>query len=420
VVNSEVVLASASPRRLALLRGAGLAVTLRPVDIDEVENANEAPDAFAERMAVTKAQRCQESCPGRVILAGDTVVTYSGKILGKPVSAEEAATMLRGLSNRTHQVVTGWAILGQDGDLQSGTVTADVDFEDLTEETIASYVLTGEPMDKAGAYGIQGQGGTLVRSYRGDFSTIVGFPLPTILSALSRIGVIESGLTAHRLRCIQGRIAAAAAECGRSPAEITIVGAGKSQSSDCLQRLYDLGMRHFGESYVQEFRQKVSCLPDDITWHFIGRLQRNKVKHLIPGTTYVQTVDSLRLAETIASNAQKTGNKISCLVQVNLGNEESKAGVSEAETELLIDQLSQFGSLSVVGLMAIPPRGGLSESRHWFRRLRRLRDNLATPERPLSELSMGMSADFDGAVLEGATMIRLGTILFGERGSKLK
>jgi len=415
VQNKKIILASASPRRLTLLSGAGLDVSVRPVDIAEVPRTGELPVDFARRMAVEKAEACRALGGDGVVLAGDTIVTHSGVILGKPSTKSHAAEMLRSLSGRSHEVVTGWALAHVDGHLESGTVTSTVTFESLDEETIERYVQTGEPMDKAGAYGIQGEGGALVASYTGDFSNIVGFPMPTILRALAERGVLNLGPMCQRVAAIRARIAVAAEQAGREPRDITIVAASKTQPVVVLKALYECGIRHFGESYVAEFGEKNEALPPDAQWHFIGHLQRNKVKRLLPGIATIHTIDSSRLGQSVAKRAQAAGVELPVLIQVNLGEEATKSGVMSAQAADLLGELIAMDGVLPVGLMAIPPRSGFAGARAWCRRLRALRDELATESHPLPHLSMGMSGDFDGAILEGATMIRLGTILCGPR-----
>jgi MAF protein len=406
-------LASASPRRRVLLEGAGFDVEVQPVDIEERAHAGEAPDDFALRMAVEKAT-AGKHIPDIPLLAGDTVVTIDGKILGKPRDAEDAARMLSMLSGRRHHVITGWA-LSHEGQLISGRNSAEVCFRDLSNADIDDYVSTGEPMDKAGAYGIQGYGGALVESYHGDFSAIVGFPLPDILATLAELGLGPGTEIGRRYATLRGRAAAAGAECNRPLESITLMGASKAQSVEALRAAYDAGLRHFGESYVQELIAKRPALPPDIHWTFIGHLQRNKVKFVVPGVRQIQTVGSTRLAEAIHKRALASDTVVECLLQINIASEQSKSGATAEEALGLLDAIKGMPGLSPVGLMAIPPRSGLAGARAWFRRVRALRDTLATPACPLTELSMGMSGDFDAAIIEGATQVRLGTALFGSR-----
>ena len=301
---TQLVLASGSPRRRVLLEGAGLGISVRIPEIDERPHPGEEPAHFAKRMAEEKARAVPQHNDDGPILAGDTIVTIDGEILGKPADPDDARIMLERLARRTHQVVTGWAIAHQ-GQIISGTRAAEVTFRDLTADDITAYIATGEPMDKAGAYGIQGHGGALVERYTGDFSTIVGFPLPDILSALAVMGFGSPDPIAQRLATVRGRLAAACHECDRSPDTVRIIGASKGQPNERLHAAYAAGLRDFGESYVQEWQEKEEILPGPVEWHFIGHLQRNKVRFLIPGVDSIQTVSSERLALAIARQAEK-------------------------------------------------------------------------------------------------------------------
>ena len=159
----------------------------------------------------------------------------------------------------------------------------------------------------------------------------------------------------------------------------------------------------------QELRPVTVC--SQTRMHFIGRLQRNKAARVVQRVARVHTIDSRRLADTISRLAGELGVHVRCLVQVNIGEEASKAGVSPDACEVLVDHLRGLPNVSVDGLMALPPRDGFAASRRWFRRLRILRDTLEQPGHALPHLSMGMSGDFDGAVAEGATFVRVGTAL---------
>ena len=177
----ELVLASASPRRRQLLSGAGFSLSVWPADIDETPKTAEKPGEFACRMAVEKCHAVARQGVGSWTVAGDTVVALGERVVGKPADPSEAVEMLRALSGKTHQVISGWCVNGPNGLSRSGINVAQVRFRSLTNDEIDAYVATGEPMDKAGAYGIQGQGGTLVSSYEGDFSSIIGLPLADVI-----------------------------------------------------------------------------------------------------------------------------------------------------------------------------------------------------------------------------------------------
>ncbi|MEE2757294.1 MAG: YggS family pyridoxal phosphate-dependent enzyme [Myxococcota bacterium] len=410
-----IILASASPRRLALLEGAGLRPRVEPAHIDETPLRAEQPRVFAERMAIEKADAIARTVSRACVIAGDTVVALGDEILGKPRDVEDAAHMLRRLSGQAHQVFSGWAVCDGAGRRVSGVAVSDVTFTDLSEGDIASYVASGEPMDKAGAYGIQGEGGRLVQRYTGDYSNIVGLPLADVLGALAHLDQFSRSPLAQKLAMIRGRVAVAAHESGRSPESVEVIAASKGQSLDRMRALRSAGVTSFGESYVSELLVKRPIFDSDTRVHFIGHLQRNKVRKLIPGVVSVQTVDSVRLGEEIGKRARMAQLELPILVQVNLGGEETKSGCAIDDLESLLNALRSIDGLCPVGLMAIPPRAGLASTRSWFRTLKDLRDSVATDESPIKHLSMGMSADFDAAIIEGATMIRLGTLLCGPR-----
>ncbi len=188
-----MILASQSPRRIELMREAGYDITVQPADIDESELPGESPLQLVERLARAKAQvvaeglSIAESAQPQTVVAADTIVAIDGKKLGKPADAADACAMLRSLSGRTHQVATGVCIVH--GDVcESFTEVTDVTFYELTDAQIEAYVATGEPLDKAGAYGIQGTGGRmLVRGISGDFYNVVGLPIARVKRELDRL-----------------------------------------------------------------------------------------------------------------------------------------------------------------------------------------------------------------------------------------
>ncbi len=184
----ELILASASPRRAELLSRLGLRFRAVPSHVREDGLDGETPEEHAERLAREKVLEVGRLHPGALVLAGDTVVVRDGGLLGKPLDEEDAVRMLRSLAGRTHQVVSGLALAFPDGSLRSGALTTEVEFRSLDERLIRRYVETGEPMDKAGAYGIQGLGGVLVKGIRGDYGTVVGLPLPLFLDLLEEGG----------------------------------------------------------------------------------------------------------------------------------------------------------------------------------------------------------------------------------------
>jgi septum formation protein len=187
-VGPDLVLASASPRRAELLARLGLRFMVVPSHVLEDGLDGESPQEHARRLAGEKALVVGRLHPGAIVVAGDTVVVRDGALLGKPIHQEDAVRMLLSLSGRTHQVVSGLALAFPGGSIRSGASTTDVEFRPFGEELARRYVETGEPMDKAGAYGIQGLGGVLVRRISGDYHTVVGLALPLFLDLLEEGG----------------------------------------------------------------------------------------------------------------------------------------------------------------------------------------------------------------------------------------
>lgn len=224
---------------------------------------------------------------------------------------------------------------------------------------------------------------------------------------------------------IQASVIRAAKECGRSPDEIRIIAVSKTQSSDIVQAALDAGITMFGENYAQEIKDKGAHFlhsPIVPEWHCIGHLQTNKVKMIAPYVTCVQSVDSERLATELNKAASQLGRTIDVLLQVNTSEEESKSGCEPHEITALTESVLQCNNLRIRGLMTIAAIADDQETvRPMFRWLRTLRDNLRIkfPETSFDELSMGMSSDFEAAIQEGATMIRIGTAIFGARAKKI-
>jgi len=223
---------------------------------------------------------------------------------------------------------------------------------------------------------------------------------------------------ASRLVRVQDRIRRACARAGRDPGEVTLVAVSKTKPAAAVADLHKCGQRLFGESYVQEALDKIESLAGlDITWHFMGRLQKNKAK-FIPGRfALVHTLDSLELAHMLHRKAEDLGLVQDVLLQVNLAAEPQKAGCDQKDLPALAEAVLGLPGLKLQGLMILPPWDQDPEkSRPWFAGLRRVRDELAAAVgAPLAQLSMGMSHDLEQAVEEGATLVRVGTDLFGER-----
>ncbi|HEY2031811.1 MAG TPA: YggS family pyridoxal phosphate-dependent enzyme [Myxococcales bacterium] len=203
---------------------------------------------------------------------------------------------------------------------------------------------------------------------------------------------------------VRTRIASACARAGRDPASVTLVAVSKTKPVELLRDAIAAGQRSFGENYAQEFRDKHEELPD-LDWHFIGALQTNKVKYVAGKATLVHTCDRLSLAQELSKRA---ASEQRVLLEVNIGREPQKAGVLPEDAPALLDQVRRLPKLRCDGLMCIPPSEG--DPRPHFAALRELGSKLG-----LRELSMGMSADYEVAIAEGATIVRVGTAIFGAR-----
>lgn len=221
----------------------------------------------------------------------------------------------------------------------------------------------------------------------------------------------------QRYQSVQQRLQAAAKRAGRDPEAIRLVAVSKKQPLEKIQAAADLGQLLFGENRVQELREKVPALPDRLTWHLIGHLQKNKIRQALPLVTMIESVDSLELARQIDRIAGELGFVPQVLLEVNLAGEASKYGFNPDELPSELEALLAFDHLEICGVMAIPPMVEEPEqARPYFVQLRELRDRLQTSAGvPFPELSMGMSADFEIAIEEGATMVRVGSALFGPR-----
>jgi hypothetical protein len=221
------------------------------------------------------------------------------------------------------------------------------------------------------------------------------------------------------LAAVRGRIAAAAARAGRRSDEVTLVAVTKGHPLETVREAAAGGLRDVGESRVQEALAKQRAWPDaPVRWHLIGHLQRNKAKLAVGRFVLIHSLDSRRLADALEGAAAAAGVVQDVLAEVNVAREPQKSGALPEEAEALVRHAAGLPHLRVRGLMTIAPYDAAVDVQHRvFRELRQLRDLLATSAVELAVLSMGMSADFEAAVEEGATMVRLGTILFGERVS---
>lgn len=223
----------------------------------------------------------------------------------------------------------------------------------------------------------------------------------------------------ENLEQVEEVISQACRDSGRARGDVTLIAVSKTKPAETLQEAYDLGVRVFGENKVQELTEKYEVLPDDIQWHLIGHLQRNKVKYIIDKAVLIHSVDSLRLAETIEKEAAKRDLTAKILIEVNVAKEESKFGVFPEDLEELVLKISEFPHVRIEGLMTIAPFvENPEENRPIFKHLRKLSVDIAKKNIDnvnMSVLSMGMTNDYRVAIEEGATMVRVGTGIFGAR-----
>lgn len=236
---------------------------------------------------------------------------------------------------------------------------------------------------------------------------------------------MEDNSIIEKTSAVYKRISAAAMKAGRNPDDIVLIAVTKTVGTMQIVEAIDAGLRIFGESRVQEAQKKVASdelrvLRSGIKWHLIGHLQGNKAKHAVRLFDLIHSIDSIGLAEEINRQAEKIGKVQDALIEVKLSDEESKHGVSKEGLFELLKSANRLENLHIKGLMAIPPYfDNPEDARPYFRELRGLRDTInesRTTHHALRDLSMGMSHDFEVAIEEGATMVRIGTAIFGERG----
>jgi len=227
----------------------------------------------------------------------------------------------------------------------------------------------------------------------------------------------------YNIAAVRARVEAAARRAGRQAADIALLGVTKTHAPERIREAYAAGLRLFGENRVQEFAAKASAVADlaDAEWHMIGHLQTNKAAKAVELFNAVDSVDSLKLAEKLDAAARKAGRKLPVLIEINVGGEAAKSGVAPDSRELeeLLLTAPRFEALEFRGLMTVPPfTDDPEDARPYFQKLRELRDAIAARKLPavhMDVLSMGMSHDFEVAIEEGSTCVRVGTAIFGER-----
>ena len=226
-------------------------------------------------------------------------------------------------------------------------------------------------------------------------------------------------MVAENYRMVDKKVEEACARSGRDPKDVTLIAVSKTKPIEMIEEAMEAGARVFGENKVQELCDKYEQLPKDLHWHLIGHLQRNKVKYIVDKAELIHSVDSLKLAEEISKEALKKNVEVNILIEVNVAEEESKFGVSVEETLALVEEIAKLPGIHIQGLMTIAPyTTDPEENRPVFRTLKKLAvdikkkniDNVC-----MDVLSMGMTGDYQVAVEEGATLVRVGTGIFGER-----
>lgn len=226
-------------------------------------------------------------------------------------------------------------------------------------------------------------------------------------------------MTGDNIDIVAKNIQAACGRAGRASKDVTLIAVSKTKPVSAIMEAYEHGIREFGENKVQELTQKAEVLPKDIRWHMIGHLQRNKVKYVVGKAALIHSVDSVRLAEEISREAVKKKISVSILIEVNIAGEDSKFGVSPGDTEALIREIAKLPGIHIEGLMTIAPYvDDAEENRQYFSALKQLsvdikRKNIDNVN--MDVLSMGMTGDYMVAVEEGASYVRVGTGIFGER-----
>lgn len=226
----------------------------------------------------------------------------------------------------------------------------------------------------------------------------------------------------ENLANVEKNIEQACKNAGRNRNEVTLIAVSKTKPVEMLQKIYDENIRDFGENKVQELCSKMEQLPSDIRWHMIGHLQRNKVKYIVGKVELIHSVDTYRLAEEINIQAKKQNVIVPILVEVNIAHEESKFGISAEDAILLVEEISRLENIRIKGLMTIAPYvENPEDNRLYFRKIKQLSVDITNKNIDnvsMEILSMGMTGDYMVAIEEGATMVRVGTGIFGERNYK--
>ena len=421
----RVILASASPRRAEILARVTWPFDVLPAEIDESRLGDEDPETHVRRLAREKALRLSREHRDAWVLGSDTVVAQGNDIFGKPVDDEDAFRMLSRLDAAPHLVLTGWAWARGGEAVLHGVSRSEVRFRRLSDAEIRAYVATGEPRDKAGAYAIQGGAAPFVESVQGSVTGVIGLPLEDVEDAARRLGIPEPisplppEAVALRLRAVRGEVAARTVAAGRAPESCRLVAVTKGHPPSLVHAAIAAGATDVGENYVQEGARKRAEVAElgsaaAARWHLIGPLQTNKAALAVRSFDLFHAIDRVEVAEALAKRASGT---VAGLLQVNVARDPKKAGVAPEDVVAHVRRLAQLPGFELRGLMTIGPLDAdAAATRRTFASLRQQVDDLrGMGYERVAELSMGMSDDYPEAIAEGATLVRLGTAIFGPR-----
>lgn len=421
----RVILASASPRRAEILARVTWPFDVLPAEIDESRLGAEDPETHVRRLAREKALRLSREHRDAWVLGSDTVVAQGNDIFGKPADDEDAFRMLSRLDAAPHLVLTGWAWARGGEAVLHGVSRSEVRFRRLSDAEIRAYVATGEPRDKAGAYAIQGGAARFVESVQGSVTGVIGLPLEDVEDAARRLGIPEPvsplppEAVALRLRAVRGEVAARTVAAGRAPESCRLVAVTKGHPASLVHAAIAAGATDVGENYVQEGARKRAEVAqlgaaDGARWHLIGPLQTNKAALAVRSFDLFHAIDRVDVADALVKRASGT---VAGLLQVNVARDPKKAGVAPEDVVAHVRRLAQLPGFELRGLMTIGPLDAdAAATRRVFAALRQQVDDLrGMGYERVAELSMGMSDDYPEAIAEGATLVRLGTAIFGPR-----
>lgn len=426
-----LLLASTSPRRFEILSQFGYKFSTHTLEVSEILNKNLNAKEQIQTLACKKMEEVLKTANTSkfkdfIALTADTMVVLNGQVLGKPKSFEEATQTLGQLSGQKHEVITAVALYCFE--TQKKIVFIDetqVWFHELSQKEIKNYVLTKEPFDKAGSYGIQGEGRFFVKKYTGSYWNVMGLPVEMLEKKLEELNWKVQKETTQRDRLAQRYFKICSQLRSQLHDGVELVAVSKKKTSEEIFNLYELGQRVFGESFIQESLEKQQRLigrTPEISWHFIGHLQRNKVKYAVGCFDIIHSVDRMELIEEIEKQIVRKNEKShkilkqKILLQVNIGEEKSKFGIQKKELPGFIEKVKESSCLELCGLMCLPPLTKDKEKqKHFFHEMKQLFDKFKKEYSHPGILSMGTSHDFEIAIEQGANMVRLGSCLFGPR-----